>query len=35
MAKFIAANKQKHQQCRGPGNKAGTSKSRNYRMEVA
>ena len=35
MAKFLAANKQKHQRCRGPGNKAWTSKSRNYRMEVA
>lgn len=34
MAQFIAANKQQQQQYNGPGNKAGTSKNKNYRKEV-
>ena len=34
MAQFIAANKQQQQQYSGPGNKAGTSKNKNYRKEV-
>ena len=34
VAQFIAANKQQQQQYSGPGNKAGTSKNKNYRKEV-